>query len=549
MQNERRSIFSLIENYVDMLLNIISIYIAFFFSCLVEEPAENLYPTLPGTIIFILLITLALSLIYQLFNVYRPTVFIKSSKAKADIIRANLTAFSILTLVIMLFAREGNRGFLAYWIAITFITSTTILSFKRKIVLFVLSALREKQYILRKVIIVGDNTASAKAYVDQISSNPNYGMMILGYIGDKMDEEEVGCDKLGAFRDLEKLLDKHCPTDVVFAIDSYNKRHLIKLVNLCDDRCIKVYFLPVTYGFFKSSRQIEQIGNLPIINIHATPLDNRANAVIKRLIDIVGASLLILLTSPIMIFAAIGTKCTSKGPIFFKQKRIGKLGKSFTMLKFRSMVVNEHSDDTWSAPGDTRTTRFGSFLRRTAIDELPQFFNVLAGHMSLVGPRPEIPKFVEEFRETVPLYMIKHYVRPGITGLAQIKGLRGDTSLEDRIHEDISYLENWSLALDFMILLKTPFKAFNKSEKYVEPEMTQEGAEQVANAEETTLSVNATEDVSNDYSGENNCSESGEIYITDIPTEAPDAEEKPTQVDNQDATVDETPKKENAENE
>jgi lipopolysaccharide/colanic/teichoic acid biosynthesis glycosyltransferase len=145
------------------------------------------------------------------------------------------------------------------------------------------------------------------------------------------------------------------------------------------------------------------------------------------------------------------------------------LGKTFTMLKFRSMVVNDSSDVAWSAPGDSRPTRFGSFIRRTAIDELPQLFNVLAGSMSLVGPRPEIPKFVNQFRETVPLYMIKHYVKPGVTGLAQIKGLRGDTSIEERIHEDIAYIEHWSLMLDIYILLKTPFKAFNKNERYVPP--------------------------------------------------------------------------------
>ena len=137
------------------------------------------------------------------------------------------------------------------------------------------------------------------------------------------------------------------------------------------------------------------------------------------------------------------------------------------MLKFRSMRVNEESDRAWTTDLDPRKTRFGAFLRRTAIDELPQLFNVLSGSMSLVGPRPEIPVFVNRFKETIPLYMVKHYVKPGITGLAQIKGLRGDTSIEARILEDIDYIENWSLMLDIMILLKTPFKAFNKNEKFV----------------------------------------------------------------------------------
>ena len=149
------------------------------------------------------------------------------------------------------------------------------------------------------------------------------------------------------------------------------------------------------------------------------------------------------------------------------------MGVPFTMLKFRSMRVNDGSDDTWTTNTDERKTRFGTFIRKTAIDELPQLFNVFMGSMSLVGPRPEIPKFVKKFKDVIPLYMIKHYVKPGMTGLAQIRGLRGDTSVEDRIHTDIHYIENWSLMLDISILLKTPFKAFNKKEQYIEKELNE----------------------------------------------------------------------------
>ena len=235
---------------------------------------------------------------------------------------------------------------------------------------------------------------------------------------------------------------------------------------MCDDRCIKVYFLPVIYGFFKNAQQIEELGSLPLVNLHRTPLDNLANAMIKRTLDVIGSAVLIVLTAPVMLFAAAGVRLSSPGPILFKQTRVGKLGKGFRMLKFRSMRVNRDSNRAWTTGGDQRKTKFGTFLRRTAIDELPQLFNVLTGSMSLVGPRPEIPVFVEHFKNSIPLYMVKHYVKPGITGLAQIKGLRGDTSVEARIAEDIDYIENWSLWLDILILLKTPFKAFNKNEKY-----------------------------------------------------------------------------------
>ena len=466
MPNERKSIFGMIESYVDMIVNLLAIYIAFFFTCLIyQDPPCD--PTAPYLVLTLLSIVIFVSFIYQACNVYRPMIVFKLSQSYGSIIKANIASFAALTVLLMLFAKVGTRIFVLFWVMIGAVLSTAFLIFKRRLIMTVITVLRKKQYILRKTIIVGDNTLAAKEYVSQVANNPGYGVMILGYVGDKIDAD-VGCDKLGSFRELEKILDEYHPTDVVFAIDSYDKRHLIKLVNLCDDRCIKVFFLPVIYGFFKNSRQIEQIGSIPVINIHTTPLDNRANAIIKRAVDIFGSIALIILTAPLMLIAAIGTKISSPGPIFFKQKRVGMMGKTFTMLKFRSMPVNRDAEDKWTTAGDSRPTKFGSFIRRTAIDELPQFFNVLVGHMSLVGPRPEMPKYVNEFRQTVPLYMIKHYVKPGVTGLAQIRGLRGDTSIEERIHVDISYIENWSIWLDISILLRTPFKAFNKNERYVD---------------------------------------------------------------------------------
>ncbi|MBQ3640028.1 MAG: sugar transferase, partial [Clostridia bacterium] len=167
---------------------------------------------------------------------------------------------------------------------------------------------------------------------------------------------------------------------------------------------------------------------------------------------------------------AIGVKLSSPGPILFKQRRVGKDNREFTMYKFRSMKVNTDQQTGWSNENDDRKTRFGAFIRKFALDELPQFYNVLIGDMSLVGPRPEVPFYVEKFRREIPLYMLKHTLRPGITGLAQIKGLRGDTSIQARIEEDINYIENWTFWGDIRILLLTPFHAINRHEKYVERE-------------------------------------------------------------------------------
>lgn len=316
-----------------------------------------------------------------------------------------------------------------------------------------------------RVIIVGNSTDAATAFLREAAHKRNRKIDVLGAVG---DFATLGCKKLGVLSAFEEQLDLLRPTHAVFAIDSYEKNKIIRLVNLCDDRCVKVYFLPVIYGYFRSARQVDLLGSTPLINIHSTPLDVPINLFIKRAVDILGAMLLIIVTSPIMIFAAIGVKLSSNGPILFKQVRVGKMGKRFKMLKFRSMRQDTRREAaSWSTGIDKRKTKFGNFLRKTSIDELPQLFNVLRGEMSLVGPRPEMPHFVEQFKDEIPLYMIKHYVKPGITGLAQINGLRGDTSIRDRIHADIHYIENWSLMLDFTVLLKTPFKAINKREVYI----------------------------------------------------------------------------------
>ena len=182
----------------------------------------------------------------------------------------------------------------------------------------------------------------------------------------------------------------------------------------------------------------------------------------KRTMDIVGALALITLTSPLMLFAAVGVKLSSPGPVLFKQERVGKDKKPFSMYKFRSMRINTRQQTGWSTDVDDRKTKFGSLIRKCSIDELPQFFNVLKGDMSLVGPRPEVPFYVDQFKEEIPRYMVKHQVRPGITGWAQVNGFRGDTSIRGRIEHDLYYIENWNPLFDIRILLMTVFKAVNR---------------------------------------------------------------------------------------
>lgn len=207
---------------------------------------------------------------------------------------------------------------------------------------------------------------------------------------------------------------------------------------------------------------------LPVINIRYVPLTNTINWVAKRTVDIIGSTLGIILSSPIMIAAAIAVKCSGDGPVIFKQERVGLHNKTFKMYKFRTMEMQKPSAEQkgWTVKDDPRVTKAGKILRKTSLDELPQLFNILMGEMSLVGPRPERPQFVDKFKEEIPRYMVKHQVRPGLTGWAQVNGYRGDTSIRKRIEYDLYYIENWSMAFDIRIMFLTIFKGFINKNAY-----------------------------------------------------------------------------------
>ncbi len=471
MQNQQKGVLDIVEGYIDMLLNLLSILMAYFFTVTIFGDTVVTLSDV-RTIAFMLATAFSSYLIYHLMNMYKLSRYRELNRFWPRVINANFVLYGVVEILVAFITVAKVRSFLLIWVLIAAVISTAIVTFKIRFIRAMLALFRTNQYNLRRIIVVGDNATSAAEYIKQVTeNNSTYGAMILGYVGDKITED-IGADKLGSFSNLGEILDKYKPSDVIFAIDSYDKRRLIKLVNMCDDRCIKVYFLPVIYGFFKNHRQIEQVGNIPVINAHSTPLDNAANAALKRMVDIVGSLFLIVLTSPLMLFAVIGIKLTSPGPVIFHQIRLGKMGKRFKMMKFRSMRVENNTTKEWTVDTDDRKTKFGNFLRKTSIDELPQLFNVLMGSMSLVGPRPEIPVFVDYFKERIPLYMVKHYVKPGMTGYAQIKGLRGDTSVEERIYADITYIENWSFWFDLSILLKTPLKAINRNERYVSEEFS-----------------------------------------------------------------------------
>jgi Undecaprenyl-phosphate glucose phosphotransferase len=243
---------------------------------------------------------------------------------------------------------------------------------------------------------------------------------------------------------------------------------LEEIVAMCEKSGVHTKFIPDYNNIIPTKPYTEDIQGLPVINIRYVPLSNTFNALVKRVMDIIGSLVGIVVASPLMLVLCLLIKLTSPGPLIYRQERVGLHNKTFWMYKFRSMEVQPESEEkkAWTVKNDPRVTGIGRFMRKTSLDELPQLFNILKGNMSLVGPRPERPFFVEKFREEIPRYMVKHQVRPGLTGWAQVNGYRGDTSIRKRIEYDLYYIENWSIGLDVKILLLTFVKGFINKNAY-----------------------------------------------------------------------------------
>ena len=397
--------------------------------------------------------------IYYAFKLYGSFRFSTLLDETVALLKANLLGLLLIGMTLYLTrAVDFSRGVLALF----YVFSTVLVVAKRITVRRILRHYRMLGYNLKHVLIVG-NGRLALEYVDSLRRNPQYGYNVIGYVA---ASEKPGLGShLGRYEDLPDLLSGPAVDEVIVALEPHETRFMNTIIAACEKQGTKIRIIPFYNDYIPSRPTVDVIGSVKLISIRTIPLDNMLNAALKRAMDVAGSLVLIVLTSPIMLIAAIGVRLSSPGPILFRQERVGLNKQTFTMYKFRSMRVNASQDTGWTQDADPRKTWFGSLIRKCSIDELPQFFNVLKGDMSLIGPRPEIPHFVEQFKETVPLYMVKHQVRPGITGWAQVNGFRGDTSIEGRIQCDIWYIENWSIFLDIKILFMTVFGGlFNKEQ-------------------------------------------------------------------------------------
>ena len=329
--------------------------------------------------------------------------------------------------------------------------------------------MRKRGRNLKNVLLVGYSRA-AEEYIDRVVQNPQWGFNIRGILDDRVESGTMykGIKVIGRIDNLMVILPENHLDEIAITLGLSEYYRLEEIVALCEKSGVHTKFIPDYNNIIPTKPYTEDILGMPVINIRYVPLSNTFPAAVKRVMDILGSIVCIILASPVMLVCAAIVKFTSPGPVIFCQERVGLHNRPFMMYKFRSMIVQEAKSEkkAWTVKDDPRVTPIGRFMRRTSIDELPQLFNVLKGEMSLVGPRPERPFFVEKFQEEIPRYMVKHQVRPGMTGWAQVNGYRGDTSIRRRIDCDLYYIENWTIGLDIKILFLTVFKGFINSNAY-----------------------------------------------------------------------------------
>lgn len=403
-----------------------------------------------------------------LFRLYSPKRKRNFSYEVLRVIQVQVfSLFMLLSLLYLFKEIDISRSFLA----IFFISNIAGVSLYRYGVKLGLWYLREKGYNKQFILILGAGSLG-RGFYDNLENYPELGFEVVGFL----DDMQIAHDPdyahykpiLGRIEQLEEVLNQYTIDEVIIALPLAAHKKYAQIISMCDKAGVKALIIPDFFDLLPSQPYFDQFAGMPLINVRDIPLDELSNRILKRGFDIAFSIMVILITSPLLLLIALGIKLTSPGPVLFKQERVGLNRRTFMMYKFRSMRVQaeEESNTKWTISDDPRRTKFGSFLRSTSLDELPQFFNVLIGNMSVVGPRPERPYFVDQFKEEIPRYMVKHHVRPGITGWAQMNGYRGDTSIKKRIDHDLFYLENWTFLLDLKIILKTIVHGFRNKNAY-----------------------------------------------------------------------------------
>ena len=456
-------LFVILQILLDAVLAGGSFYLAFRLRLLAPHPgmSELFSPYVPMLFVYVvvLLITLAMGHMYRHKRIAQPLD--ELYVVLASVTLALLIAVAIMSLI---YKEQFNyqRRMLAYAWGLSILTLTA----GRVVVGSLQKAAQARGIGADRVLIVGTGEVG-RMILQKIIQQPELGYRVVGFIGTNGTPRTVmGMPVLGRPVDIPRLVDEHKVDEVIIALPEASHQEIVNLIALCEREKVGIKVFPDVFQIMASEISIGDLGGLPLLTVRDVAMRGWRLAA-KRAMDIVGAIVGLILLSPVMIATAIAIKLESPGPVFYVQERMGLDARPFKMLKFRSMYVDAEKDGPgWTRPGDPRVTRVGRIIRKYSIDELPQLINVLMGDMSLVGPRPERPVYVEQFRQSIPRYMERHREKAGLTGWAQIHGLRGDTSIAERTKYDLWYIENWSLWLDVKIIIRTLFRIFRDRNAY-----------------------------------------------------------------------------------
>lgn len=408
-----------------------------------------------------------LSLCYLLCNLHSGVILhrpvVRTEQIMFRVLR-NMVPFAMLSICVLSlfqFNFSNSRFFGLFYIALILVIIIYRLTFRH-----ILELYRRGGGNVRKVILVGSHENMQELY-HAMTDDPTSGYRVLGYFEDQPSNKyPKGVTYLGQPKEVKAYLEKHKgEVDQLYSsLPSARSAEILPVINYCENHLVRFFSVPNVRNYLKRRMHFELLGSVPVLSIRREPLELLENRIVKRAFDIICSGLFLCTAFPIIyIIVGIAIKISSPGPIFFKQKRSGEDGKEFWCYKFRSMRVNTLCDTLQATEHDPRKTRIGEILRKTSIDELPQFINVLKGDMSIVGPRPHMLKHTAEYSQLINKFMVRHFVKPGITGWAQVTGFRGETKelwqMEGRVMRDIWYIEHWTFLLDLYIMYKTVHNA------------------------------------------------------------------------------------------
>jgi Undecaprenyl-phosphate glucose phosphotransferase len=402
------------------------------------------------------IVTIVFPLAFAVQGLYR----IRPTRSKTEEWLSVAIGSIVATVVfsgVLLWVRPGNPGVLysRATLAIFLVCAIIFVILGRAIVRAIVERGHRDGKRLDRVLIAGSGEL-ARAVVERVNGHRELGFTVVGYLSNGEESKLDGLECLGTIDQAEQVIAEQNIDHVFVALPHASSEAMMALLDRLVRSVVAIHVVPDLLQFMVLRSRVEDLDGLPTINLSETPLEGWSRF-LKRGFDLIVATAALIVFSPVMLIVAIAIKLGDRGPVFYRQERMGLDGKPFEIVKFRSMRVGAEKDTgaKWAEKNDPRRTRVGRFIRETSLDELPQLFNVLLGDMSVVGPRPERPQFVEQFRAEFPHYMLRHKVRAGITGWAQVHGWRGNTSMRMRIEHDLYYIENWSLMLDLKILFMT----------------------------------------------------------------------------------------------